>query len=345
MGIKTMADYTIYDEYQSYSSGSHELTNAIFSGIHYEEGQNGGAIQAVSSASLTITGSTFADITMNDTGSYNGGAIYASGSASLTITNTLFKGIYIPQTNTPGGNHTGGGAALYMTGTSKATISRSTFSDNTTRNGACIYVLTNATLTITDSSFTNNIPTNAGAGNIRNGGTLTVSNISISNETTTMAILNEKTLNIKGLITLTNNYISTGVNGTTYIDTDAFFADGDLTKIHKVVDTNNYAGAFSGSGTYTAGEGFDWYENNVDHDIYVFKGKKAAIVSDKSVTSQITVNGTDYFGNVYGTDAIKTAFANSDTILLYGATFGKPDVKYENKTTIIKDTLFTGAQY
>ncbi|MCB8947680.1 MAG: hypothetical protein H6653_06670 [Ardenticatenaceae bacterium] len=123
---------------------------------------DGGAIYVERLSTLTLTNSA-----INSSTAPNGGAValngWGSGDAggTLIVTDSSFNGNSSTAGAIPGGGN--GGGALYITGGSTATVSGSTFSNNTSVNGGGIHIL-GANLTVTNSTFTSNIANNTAGG-------------------------------------------------------------------------------------------------------------------------------------------------------------------------------------
>ncbi len=123
---------------------------------------DGGAIYVERLSTLTLTNSA-----INSSTAANGGAIALNGWGSsdvggtLIVTNSSFSGNQSTAAAIAGGGN--GGGALYITGGSTATVSGSTFSNNSSVNGGGIHIL-GANLTVSDSTFTGNVANNSVGG-------------------------------------------------------------------------------------------------------------------------------------------------------------------------------------
>ncbi len=123
---------------------------------------DGGAIYVERLSTLTLSNSA-----INSSTAANGGAValngWGSGDAggTLVVTNSSFSGNSSTAAAIPSGGN--GGGALYITGGSTATVSGSTFSNNTSVNGGGIHIL-GANLTVTGSTFTANVANNTAGG-------------------------------------------------------------------------------------------------------------------------------------------------------------------------------------
>ncbi len=150
---------------------------------------DGGAIYVERLSTLTLTNSA-----INNSTAPNGGAIALNGWGSsdpggtLIVTDSSFSGNSSTAGAIPGGGN--GGGALYITGGSTATVSGSTFSNNSSVNGGGIHIL-GANLTVSDTTFSGNVANNSagggGGGAIyvdgtkNHSGTIDISNSTFSN--------------------------------------------------------------------------------------------------------------------------------------------------------------------
>lgn len=123
---------------------------------------DGGAIYVERLSTLTLTNSA-----INNSTAPNGGAIALNGWGSsdpggtLIVTDSSFSGNSSTAGAIPGGGN--GGGALYITGGSTATVSGSTFSNNSSVNGGGIHIL-GANLTVSDTTFSGNVANNSAGG-------------------------------------------------------------------------------------------------------------------------------------------------------------------------------------
>ncbi len=123
---------------------------------------DGGAIYVERLSTLTLTNSA-----INNSTAPNGGAIALNGWGSsdpggtLIVTDSSFNGNVSTAGAIPGGGN--GGGALYITGGSTATVSGSTFSNNSSVNGGSIHIL-GANLTVSATTFSGNVANNSAGG-------------------------------------------------------------------------------------------------------------------------------------------------------------------------------------
>jgi uncharacterized repeat protein (TIGR01451 family)/CSLREA domain-containing protein len=150
---------------------STSITDSVVSGNASEENE-GGALE-VKSGSVTFTGDSF----QNNWSFDDGGVLYDDESGNtvgpLTVTNSSFSG---NGADDPGG-------ALFLEDAGAATISNSSFSDNSATDdpGGAIYADTTGLLTVTGSSFTGNNAGGADTGvNATVGGAIDTSSSDLS---------------------------------------------------------------------------------------------------------------------------------------------------------------------
>ncbi len=131
---------------------------------HLAGGADGGGI--LNSGTLELVGVTLDSNDALSSVTAQGGAIYNQG--ALTITDSSLTN------NTSNG----AGGGLFNLGGHTATISNTTFDNNTStaRSGGAIDNDDNATLTVSNSTFTNNSASNNGGAITNPGGTATISN-------------------------------------------------------------------------------------------------------------------------------------------------------------------------
>ena len=130
---------------------------------------NGGAIYCGEQSTLTIEGGTFC----NNLCTGFGGAISTFG--TLSVANATF-------TNNKAGDKKGGGA-VFVAKSGRATIDKSTFSNNEARMGGGIY--SSCEVTVTSSTFTSN--TAVWGGGMFSTNKLTISNSTFEDNTATSA--------------------------------------------------------------------------------------------------------------------------------------------------------------
>jgi hypothetical protein len=222
------------------NDGTLTLTDCILADNNATTG--GGGIS--NSGSLQVTDST---VSGNSAG-YYGGGIYSGPGASLNIADTTLSGNSATALGVEFPEYAYGGA-LYAYGT--ATVTTSTFSDNTTfaigggGGGGGIYV--GGTLHLTASTLSGNRATigegvvyGDGGGGILNGGTLTVADTTLAENSTNAdggGIANGWQLDMANS-TLSTNSAATG---------GAIFNDGTLTVAATIVADSTSGGECSGT--------------------------------------------------------------------------------------------------
>ena len=133
------------------SSGKLEVKNSKFCN---NSGTNGGAIHIAGNAKVKLTGSTAEgniSTFQGNTATGNGGALATGGSGTYEISNYVFKE-----------NGAANGGAIYSQ--IALQVSGSTFTGNTaTTNGGAIWITNGKTATVTNSTFSNNTANDGGA--------------------------------------------------------------------------------------------------------------------------------------------------------------------------------------
>jgi predicted outer membrane repeat protein len=320
----------------------------------------GGAIYALNSPALTISGATID----SNTGKIGGGLYLTGVTGTSTFTNTSISsnisstghagGIYsnsaLSLNNCTINNNTvtdasSDGGGLYLTGGS-ATITGGTVSGNSSRNGAGIYMQTSSTLNATGTTINYNTGNSAGSGGgiYDSGSTANVTKCNIKGNR--VGTDGGGIYNTSGTMTVTSSVITgnTADQQTTNSDGGGIFAGG-TTYIYSSTIAGNYATGTGGGLKVTSGT---TVTNSIIHS-NTSGGAGPNISGSPTVTYTDVQGGFAGAGNIDATPQfinLQQASSGSPTTLgnyhLCNA-FGDPDVACTASSPCIDTASATNA--